>query len=284
MRVRMIMAAAAAALAAPGAGAMAPSCTPMEMRHGRPFVTISLNGATTRALVDTGAEATVVDAAYARKAGLEKGASTTVSGSGGTEEAHALPEVALVVAGRRIAGVRPYAIDLSDVAARLFKEKVAVVLGRELFDAERVTLDFAGGKLCLVDRAVEPVGARLSLEEARGLVSIPIEIEGKPVRADIDTGNSGALLLGAAFVEANGFLTDGRKIGVNRGGGIGGAIVRQRFVTRSVTIAGETIAGAAAVVDPLPNAGPANIGSALLRRFLVTLDYRENRAWFAKYN
>ncbi|MBY0423047.1 MAG: retropepsin-like domain-containing protein [Parvularculaceae bacterium] len=273
----------AVALASSGAAeAATPACTPMEMRRGRPFVEIVLNGAKLRALVDTGAEMTLIDAAYARAAGLEKGVAATVKGSGGTETAHALPEVRLVVAGRAIPGVTPFAIDLSDVAKRLFKEKVDVVLGREIYDAERVLLDYPGGRLCLVGRDAEPKGKKLALQTAHGLETIPIDIEGKPVRADIDSGNSGALLLGGAFVDGAGFLTDGRKLGENRGGGIGGAIARKRFITKSVTIAGETFKGAPAVIDPQPNAASANVGSGLLKYFRVTLDYRDAAAWFER--
>lgn len=282
--MRMIIALlAVATMTATAAEAASPSaCTPMEMRRGRPFVEIVLNEARLRALVDTGAEATLIDAAYARAAGLEKGAGATVSGSGGTETAHLLPEVRLSVAGRAVKGVTPFAIDLSDVSKRLFKEKVDVVLGREIFDAERVLLDYKGGRFCIVDRAASPAGVRLSLESGRGLESIPIAIEGRETFAAIDTGNSGALLLGAAFVESAGFLTDGRKVGENRGGGIGGPIARKRFIAKTVVIAGESFAGAPAVVDPLPNASPANLGSGLLRYFRITLDFHDRTAWFER--
>lgn len=278
---RRIFAAATALLFAEVANA-APSCTPMEMREGRPFVTIALAGAPVRALLDSGAEATVVDAAYAAKAGFARGAAATARGSGGTTEAEALSAVAVSVAGRTLPDVHPYAIDLSEVSARLLKEKVDVVLGREIFDRERVLLDYAGKRLCLVGRETEPAGVRLALETARGLESIPIEVEGRAVRADVDTGNSGALMLGAGFVAEGGFLTDGRKVGENRGGGLGGPIVRKRFIARRVTVAGETFSGVPAVVDPLENANPANIGSGLLRRFRVTLDFGEGAAWLER--
>lgn len=258
----------------------ASACTPMALRQGRPFVEISLNGRAVSALVDSAAEATIIDAGFARTLGLETRAEATARGSGGETEAHLLQSVDVVVAGRKIADVHPFSIDLTEVNARLLKDRVVVILGRELFEAERTTLDYEGGRLCLVGRDATPKGAEVRLEDARGLANMPIDIEGRTARADIDTGNAGALLLGAAFVDQAGFLKDGRKIGVNTGGGIGGPIKRKRFIVRTVTIAGETFKGAPAVVDPLPNAGEANVGSGLLKHFRVTLDYRAKTAWF----
>jgi hypothetical protein len=260
----------------------APACAPMELRRGRPFVEIAVNGRAVSALVDSAAEATIIDAGFARTLGLERKAEATARGSGGETEAHLLESVDVSVAGRKIADVHPFAIDLSEVNARLLKERVVVILGRELFEAERTTLDYPGRRLCLIGRETPPKGVELRLENERGLANMPIEIEGRKARADIDTGNSGALLLGRGFVDGAGFLTDGRKIGVNKGGGIGGEITRKRFFVRSVTIAGETFKGAPAVVDPLPNAGPANVGSGLLKYFRVTLDFRDGIAWFER--
>lgn len=274
----LIAALALSATASPSA----PACAPMEMRQGRPFVEVALNGRMVSALIDSAAEATIIDASHAQELGLERKAEATARGSGGEAEAHVLQTVDVVVAGRRIADVHPFSVDLSEVNARLLKEKVVLILGRELFEAERTMLDYPGRRLCFVDRGAAPQGEAVPLAEARGLFNMPIAIEGRAARAEIDTGNSGALLLGQAFVDASGFLTDGRKVGVNKGGGIGGPIVRKRFVTRSVTIAGETFKGAPAVVDPLPNAGEANVGSGLLKYFRVTLDFRDKTAWFER--
>ncbi len=54
------------------------------------------------------------------------------------------------------------------------------------------------------------------------------------LRARFDLGNGSRLLLASALASRMDLLTDGRKAGVKRGGGLGGEAVRQVITLRSI--------------------------------------------------
>lgn len=277
VRLRISLAAALAVLGcAPRASE---TCTPMKLRNNRPFVDIAVNGAKVSALLDSAAEATVLDAAFAEAVGLKGGAAATAKGSGGEVDMRLAQGVAISVAGIELRDLTVAIVDLSEVSVRLVKSPLPVILGREIFDAQRLSLDYLSGRLCRVSRDAAPKGEKFALESARGLESFEVRVEGAQARADFDTGNGSALLLGEDFARAHGFLDDGREVRESRGGGIGGEILRKEIVVRSVSFGGRIFKDVSAALDPLDNASPANVGTPLLKEFLITVDYRDRAIW-----
>jgi hypothetical protein len=59
--------------------------------------------------------------------------------------------------------------DLSDVGRRLLGHRVDVILGRELFDAARLSIDIDGSLISVVPRDREPRGVRLDLVTEHGV-------------------------------------------------------------------------------------------------------------------
>lgn len=256
------------------------SCAAIELRDGRVWTTIEVNGVATEALLDSGAEMSILDTRFAAAMDAQTSGSATARGSGAqTLEARFLPDTRLSVAGFEIGDATIAVIDLSDVAERLIGGPLPAIAGREVFDAARLHLDFAAGTVCAVDREAEPAGHRFDLTERAGIMAFPVEIEGTPVLADFDIGNRGALLAMRAFAEAAG-LYDGRPVEAVSGGGLGGAVARDRLVVESVALGPFVHRDVTADIQPgEPDEAPANVGLGLLAGYRITVDYSQRALW-----
>ncbi|HZZ70394.1 MAG TPA: retropepsin-like aspartic protease, partial [Phenylobacterium sp.] len=140
---------------------------------------ITVNGQPAEAWLDSGAGASVLDAAFARQLGVTLGGGIQAHGvAGGVAGVHRacvdLQAGDLTMSGRRVA-----VIDLSAVA-RIVPRPVQVLLGRDVFDQAVVDIDFQACKLSLIPRAgfVPPPGRPVSLRPSGDLRSLPIAIDG----------------------------------------------------------------------------------------------------------
>ncbi|HKE92675.1 MAG TPA: hypothetical protein VKB34_00100, partial [Povalibacter sp.] len=64
------------------------------------------------------------------------------------------------------------------------------------------------------------------------------------------------------------------------GGGIGGAVVRDMVVLSSLEVAGVKFENVGAAIDPQDSAGDVNIGTSILRRFVLVIDFPGRAVWF----
>lgn len=259
-----------------------PACAPIEIREGRVWTQIAVNGVETDALLDSGAEMSVLDTAFAERIEAQTHGTATARGSGAqTIQARFLPETRLNVAGLQIDGATVAVIDLSDVAERLIGGPLPVIAGREIFDASRLHIDFKAGRLCAIPRDAEPDGVRFDLTERAGIMAFRVEIEGQEVLADFDIGNRGELLLTRHFAQDAG-LYDGRAVEAVTGGGLGGEVQRDRLTVERVRIGPFFHEGATAdIQEAEPKEAPANIGLGLLSGYDITVDYAERALWLA---
>src|SRR5258708_4071826 len=157
---------------------------------------IVIDGKPAEAWLDSGASATVVDAAFARQIGLELGAPIKAHGVAGE------------VADGRLAKAGLIAGDLA------MPDRRVVV----------VDIEFQGGRITLTPRDgfVPPPGAPLPLTPSGDLRSVPIKVGGVEMAAILDLGNAGGLLIDAAFAEHYGLL-EGRRASTTLGVGADGA-------------------------------------------------------------
>jgi predicted aspartyl protease len=267
----LLLAATAAFLAGPVAA------EPLAVHNGRLFIAAKVNGVPTEALLDSGAEATLLDPALARAAGIPKGQSIQIKGTGGAQQAEVVSDVTVEALGRKLDKLDAVVLDLGDLSARLIQRPIRAIIGRELFDAARIEVDMAGREVRTVDRAHEPRGQRLPLTRQHGIEAVPVTVGTIEALADLDFGNGTAVLVSQA-------LADRLKLqptGTARGGGIGGEITRKTVILPSLTIAGRTFRHVPAQIDATPNAGELNIGTSILRHFLVTADYSQRAVWLA---
>jgi predicted aspartyl protease len=240
-----------------------------------------INGVSSRALLDSAAESTLVDQGFANRLNLAAGASAEGHGSGRDSfGARLVGAVKLEAVGLSLEDQTVAVVDLADVGNRLLKRHIEVILGREIFDAARLYIDIEGRRIA-VSRDPAPRGVKLDLVTEHGVETVPVRVEdGPPVRATFDLGNGSQILLSRPYAMRMKLLTDGRKVGSASGGGIGGAVSRQTIVLRSLEIAGRRFEKVEAAIDAQQGASDVNVGISILRHFRLTTDFAAHAAWF----
>jgi predicted aspartyl protease len=271
--MRSVLLVAAALLPASVARAV-----PVEMVNDRPFVAVTVNGHAVTALLDTAAEMTLVDDDAAIRLGLVPTGAATAHGSGAaTMEARFADHVAVEATGVSLE-LRAGILDLGEVSGRLLGRPVDMLLGRDLFDNARLRLDYAARTLTLAEG--EPRGVRLPLGEHRGPPTIPAAVEGHdPAQTVLETGNGSEVLVGRAYAERIGLLAPGRIVARSEGGGLGGARARDIVLLSQLTVAGRTFTNVRAAIDPGETASDLNIGTSILRHFILTTDFAGHQVW-----
>lgn len=257
---------------------------PLEVIGDRLFVDVQVNGKTISALLDSGAEMTILDDETAALLALEPTSSTDARGTGaGTVEAAFAGGVSLQAVGVTLANRTVAILDLDDIAERLVGRDLPMILGRDLFDAARLQVDIAGGTIETVGVEETPPGVRLELTTHDGIENIQASVEGHaPVLATFDLGNGSDVLVGRAYAERIGLTAPERIIDKQSGGGIGGALDREIVMLESLTVGGVVFRNIRAAIDPSDSASDLNIGVRILRNFLITTDFPQCQLWLAK--
>jgi predicted aspartyl protease len=254
---------------------------PIEVHGNRLFIPVEINGEPVVALLDSGAEMTVLDDAFAQRLGLLGMGEVDAHGSGAESvRARFAGPVSIRAAGVALEE-RPVAvIDLSDVAARLIGRPLPMILGRDLFDAARLRIDIAEGTIDVAQQEVEPAGIRLPLTGHRGIETFPVEVEGHgPIDAALDFGNGSEVMIGRALADRIGASAPERIVGRQAGGGIGGQTERQLVSLSRLVVAGREFRDVPAAIDESSTAADLNIGTSILRDFVATTDFTGRTLW-----
>ncbi|WP_395670486.1 aspartyl protease family protein [Phenylobacterium sp.] len=245
---------------------------------------IVINGQPAEAWLDSGASSSVVDAAFAARLGLQLGRSVRAQGVAGGVEGVRLARVDfqlgdLVLPGRDVA-----VMDLTALA-RVAPRPVQVILGRDVFDAAVLDIDFAARQIAFLARHdFRPPPIRpLPLSPAGNLRSFPIRVEGRSVAAILDLGNSGGLLIDRAWAEGRGLL-ERRRLSTQLSVGVDGP--REGLVASldRVAVGGVVFDDVpASITADLAAETPVNVGLSVLSRFHVTIDFQGQRLWLQPY-
>ncbi len=251
------------------------------VRGSRLMLPVEINGRRVEALLDSAAEATLVDPAFAKTLKLGRGTSETGHGSGKDSFAAELVSgVTLKAVGVTMPDQTIAVTRLDDIGRRLLGHRLDAVLGREIFDAARLAIDIDGHRIAVVPRDREPRGVRLDLVSEHGVETLPVTVESSgPVRATYDLGNGGRVLIGRGFARLMHLLDDGRKVAIEQGGGLGGGLDRQVVTLKSLEVAGHRFENVEAAIDPNDGASDVNIGVSILRHFRMTSDFAQKAVW-----
>lgn len=257
---------------------------PLEVIGDRLFVDVQVNGKPVSALLDSGAEMTILDDETAVLLGLQPTSTADARGTGaGTVEATFAEGVSLQAVGVTLVNRTVAILDLDDIAERLVGRELPMILGRDLFDAARLQVEIAGGTIETVGVDETPPGVRLELTTRDGIENIPASVEGHaPVLANFDLGNGSDVLVGRAYAERIGLTAPERIIDKQSGGGIGGPLNREVVMLESLTVGGVVFRNVRAAIDPGVSASDLNIGVRILRNFLITTDFAQRQLWLAK--
>lgn len=248
---------------------------PLLVHEGRLFIQAKVNGVATEALLDSGAEASLIDPGLAAEAGLPEGQAITIKGSAGSAAAQFVEGVPIEALGLRVQGEGVVVMDLANLSRRLIKRPTRAIVGRELFDAARLRIDLSGGTIEAPDPAQAPPGRKLALTAHAGIESVPVTVNGVDAQAEFDLGNGSEPMISRGFARRLGLKAGGRKAG----GGIGGEIQRDVVMIDRLDLAGKSFRNVTATVDDQPNANAMNIGTSILRHFLITSDFKQRAVW-----
>lgn len=250
-----------------------------ELTGYRLYVPATVNEAPVTALLDSGAEMTVLDDDFAKRLGLMLEGKSVIKGSGGSQAARFARDVSVSAAGVVLPAGPAVVIDLDGIS-RLAGRPVNVIVGREFFDSGRIRIDFGSGEVTSIARDEAPAGEMFPLTTGKGIETFPVSVEGQPpVQADFDLGNGSEVLVGRAYAERIGLAAPDRVIGRKSGGGIGGTIDRDVVVLKTLRIGRVIFDNVVATIDPTPNAADLNIGTRILRHFRLTIDYPQRALW-----
>ena len=266
--MRALLAAALLALSS------AAAAEPLLFHNGRLFIEATIGGIRTEALLDSGAEATLIDPALASRAGLPEGKAVTMKGSGGEAPARIVEGVTIGALSVELHPEAVVVLDMADLSSRLIKRPTQAIVGRELFDASRLRIDF-GSATIEQATAGTPPGRRLELTAHAGIESIPVTVNGVKANAEFDLGNGSEVMVSRAMSRKLGLEVIGQK----SGGGIGGEVKRDMVVLKRLDVAGATFRDVPAAIDDQPSANDLNVGTFILKNFLITTDFKQRSVW-----
>jgi hypothetical protein len=263
---------------------------PMRLYNNHVFVDVVVDGkGPFPFLVDTGGHDILTPPTAAALALGTAGAAT----SGGAGEN-------LVASGyTRVASLRMGAAELRDqvVTVLEFSPKavegfqVGGMLGSEVFQRFVVRIDYGAGTLELVDPArFDPRGAGTALPFAfyDHMPQVEGTFAGIPARFDIDTGSRAEVTMARPFVEEHGLRERfAHGVATVDGWGVGGPVRSHVVRAPSLAMGGVStsdVVASLATQDKgvFADAGfDGNIGSAWLKRFVVTFDYPDRTMYLA---
>jgi len=262
------------ALAAVAASAAA---EPLRVYNGRLFISAKVNDVATEALLDSGAEASIFDPALAARAKFAVGTPQVMKGSSGSQAAHIVEGVTIRALGVEIRPEAVVVMDMSDLSKRLIKRPTHAIVGRELFDSARLQIDLGRGRISAVSKAKAPLGAKLPLTAHAGIEAIPVKANGVAAQAEFDLGNGSDVMISRDLVKKLGLTILGKRTG----GGIGGAIERDYVLLPTLEVAGRRFQNIHANIDDQPSHNDMNVGTSILKNFLITTDFKDRTVWLA---
>jgi len=258
--------------------APAPVLVPFDFDTNQILVRASANGSEPAwFILDTGASANVLDAAFAKKLGIKQESERQSSGAGkGTVKAGLTRGVRYDVGGTSTVAETTYLIDLSGQPAILGRE-VAGILGYDFFIKFAVEVDYEAQVLRLHDPATfkPPPGAealQFTLDKKTPHVPIQIKVPGQVAVTKtvlVDSGSQDA-------VDDDVMPQSPIKRDVLGGVGLG-----QEY---RVTVGRADWAKLGSFTLRAPagvGGGVALIGNEVLRRFHLGIDYSRKTLWLA---
>lgn len=243
-----------------------------------PEVDVAVNGTTVRAMIDSGAQVSAIDAALAKRLRLKRTTALPflaygVSGNPAITHTVALD---LSVPGFRASSVRAATLglrELSGIGGRDF----AMLIGRDVLSQIVVEADMPGQRLRLLPPGVyqpprDALTIPIQIRQGAPLVEVRIE-DGPAVQVLLDTGASNLLALSADTARRSGLAMVGRDLGGTPSVGLGGVSLNRQVRVRTLRV-GDLVVREAAVqiYQPAQAATAGLLGSGLLRGYRYALD------------
>lgn len=263
-----------------------PVTVPLEQHDGHYYAQVRIHNHDYWFLVDSGAQAIVIDTRVASDLGLKAHGRLEVSGAQRIGGLGLAQLDGIQIGGATLPVQLVTVLDLRNVTG-LFQADG--VLGYPFFASSEVTLDAAAGKMTFgKPGTLHAPGTELPVDVDRELVEFSGKVNGVDGRFVLDTGNSGELLLFGPFMQKHqGLLPPGDRQFANSYG-VGGsvralsAIVDEldigdyRFFNRYANL---MLTKQGAFADRF-DAG--NVGMGVMHNLIVTFDLSNNKVFLAQ--
>jgi hypothetical protein len=243
-----------------------------------------INGAAANIILDSGVGTFVIDEALAARLHLRKTGAARAVGITDTAGGTRVSGLTVDFGAMTLTIADAAAYDLRALSSAMY-QPIDALLGRDVFEALYVDLDFANTRLrfCTPGQA-EPIpnAAKIALtRSAFGLRTLPVSVAGQPaIPATFDLGADRALYLSADYVAERGLLAD-RKWSTALSAGVDGASVSRVVVMDRVRV-GPYVFRRVPVEIPATWAHrvPAFVGFPIFRRLRLAVDF-PNECLFA---
>ncbi len=267
---------------------------PFEVRDGRLFVTVMLNGkGPIRMLLDSD-RGNILSPQAMAALGVKPQGNFGVAGAGENQQEVGIARIdRLDLGGVGIDGMLFAAIDVSEYMARVEGvDGVGGVIGYELFKRFPVKLDFQRSRATFYDPSRFSysgggVGVPVKLREH--VAHVEGSVDGFKGAFAIDTSSRGALALTAPFVERNGLVkrygaTQSFVSAAGTDGYMHSLLARASALKLgSVAVDRPVVALSTQSVADTANAEVAgSVGYGILRQFNVTFDYANGMLYFER--
>ncbi len=260
-----------------------PVTVPLEEHQRHYYTRVSIHGRQFTFLVDTGAQAVVLDTKAAAQLGLQPQGHLEVSGARRMGGMGIAPLDGLQIGSATLPLRMVTIIDLGNVAGSFHADGV---LGYPFFASAEVQFDAAGRTMTFAKPGTLPArGEVFPINVDRELVEMHGKVNGVAGRFVLDTGNNSELLLFSPFVNTHpGLLPTGERQFANSYG-VGGStqafavtideldMGSYRFFNRYANV---ILAQQGAFADRF-DAG--NIGMGVLRNLIVTFDVADAKVY-----
>ncbi len=264
-------------------GASSSGWLPLIDYPGLVAVEAEIAGRTEWVLVDSGAQASVIDRGFARELGLETALSLPMIAFGvnGAPQVGRSVGATVRLGALTVPKLRALELDLGGLPD-FDGRRIRMILGRDLLRAAVLDIDFAERRLAFrpAAPALPPDSVNVPVQRVRQALHATVEVEGVAVEVLVDTGASAGLALGSAAAERAGLLAPGRETRWSQSVSFGGVSRDRQVTAHAVLFAGRTIQDLPVQVftsarpDLLPD---GLLGVGLLERFRVVLDLAQGR-------
>lgn len=240
-------------------------------------VPVSVGGEMVNALVDSGAQYSVIDRDLAARLRVDGAPVPVVAmGVGGPPQVARGARLDVQIGALTLKGLGAAILDLSHVAA-LGAGRFSLVLGDNLLSTLVADIDFPRRRLSLQSREgfVLPEGAMpTAARRDDRRILVPVQVEDVAIEAVLDTGASAVLAVADDFAAKAGLLR-GRRVAAGRSISLSGVASGRAVAVSRMGFAGETYSDVAVQLYPregglvLPD---GLLGYGALERFRVVLD------------
>lgn len=270
----------------------ASATVPFDMDDGEIGFDVKINGTTERVFLDSGASGIAISQRVATQLGLKSSGVLEARGYGGSADLHPILIDTFEVPGAvKLTNIASIALDLPASLDSYFTRPSAGFVGYDLLTHFVVRIDFAHKKLTFIDadtfKPTAADGKAVPIELDNNVPSLSAHLDSLPgARFLIDTGDESHLRLYSPFVAKYGLNKKYPHGALTLGGGIGGVSRSRQTRIGSFTVAGVTLKSVPTDFSLDAKGGASNVlagslGSGLLSRFVLTLDYPHSRAFFA---